>query len=81
MKKVERRVATKGHLYPVVVQEDISGGYWVNCPVIEGCYSQGETVDEAISNIKEAIEISLEGVKPRSRHHVHRNVSLHFVNV
>ena len=32
----------------------------VKCPSIQGCVSQGKTIDEAIKNIKEAIEVSLE---------------------
>ncbi len=36
------------------------GGYVVVCPSIPGCYSQGHTVDEALANIREAIELCLE---------------------
>ena len=32
------------------------GGYWVKVPTLPGCVSEGETVDEALSNAKEAIE-------------------------
>lgn len=32
------------------------GGYWVEVPELPGCFSQGETVEEAIKNITEAIE-------------------------
>ena len=35
-------------------------GYVVVCPSIPGCYSQGRTVDEALANIREAIELCLE---------------------
>ena len=36
-------------------------GYWVaECPSLPGCISQGETKEEAISNIKEAIELYIE---------------------
>ena len=36
-------------------------GYWVaECPSLPGCISQGETKKEAISNIKEAIELYIE---------------------
>ncbi len=36
------------------------GGYVVTCPALPGCYSQGETVEEALANIREAIELCLE---------------------
>ena len=35
-------------------------GYYVYCPELPGCHSQGETFEEAISNIKEALELYLE---------------------
>lgn len=36
-------------------------GYWVvECPSLPGCISQGETFEEAIANIKEAIEVWIE---------------------
>lgn len=36
------------------------GGYVVTCPTLPGCYSQGETIQEAMANIREAIELCLE---------------------
>jgi predicted RNase H-like HicB family nuclease len=35
----------------------------VSCPLFKGCHSYGETVDEALENIKEVIEMCLEEVK------------------
>lgn len=46
--------------YKVILEPAEEGGYIVSCPAIPGTYSQGETVAEAIGNIKEAIELSLE---------------------
>ena len=48
--------------YPVIIEED-SGGYVITCPVFEGCYSQGDTIDEALENIKEVIELCLDDNK------------------
>ena len=43
--------------YKVILEEDQdSGGYIVSCPSIPGCHSQGESEEEAIENIKEAIQ-------------------------
>ncbi|KLU60500.1 hypothetical protein CEB3_c33510 [Peptococcaceae bacterium CEB3] len=33
------------------------------CPILDGCYTQGKTVDEALENIKEAIALCLEDLK------------------
>jgi predicted RNase H-like HicB family nuclease len=41
--------------YKVVLQES-EEGYSVSCPVLPGCWSQGETEEDALENIKDAIE-------------------------
>ena len=38
-------------------------GYWVEVPALPGCVSQAKTKDEALENIREAIELHLEGMK------------------
>ena len=40
----------------VVVHEAEEGGYWGEVPALLGCVSQGETVDELLANLHEAIE-------------------------
>lgn len=46
--------------YPVIIEQD-GTGYIVTCPSFKGCYSQGDTIDEALkNNIKEAIELCLD---------------------
>ena len=44
----------------VVLEKQEEGGYNVYVPSLRGCISQGETKDEALKNIKEAIELYLE---------------------
>jgi predicted RNase H-like HicB family nuclease len=44
---------------PVIVESD-QDGYFVTCPVLQGCYSQGQTYEEAIANIKDAICLHLD---------------------
>lgn len=46
--------------FPVVLVPQPEGGYFVQCPTLPGCYSQGETVEESLTNIKEAIELVIE---------------------
>ncbi len=46
-------------LYKVVLQKS-DEGYSVSCPVLPGCWSQGETEVEALDNIRDAIEEYLE---------------------
>jgi predicted RNase H-like HicB family nuclease len=40
----------------IVVHEDEESGYWAEVPAIPGCASQGETMDELLKNVQEAIE-------------------------
>ena len=42
--------------YTVVMHNAEEGGYWAEVPSLEGCFSQGETVEETIVNVKEAIQ-------------------------
>jgi predicted RNase H-like HicB family nuclease len=42
--------------YTVLIHQAEEGGYWTEVPALPGCFSQGETVEEALVNIKEAIE-------------------------
>ncbi len=44
---------------PIIVESD-PDGYFVTCPALQGCYSQGETYEEAIANIKDAIRLHVE---------------------
>ena len=52
----------KLHL-PILVEIDEDGLYKVSCPLLEGCHSWGETVDEAMKNILAVIEMCLEETK------------------
>jgi len=51
--------------FKVLLEPDASGGYVAVCPALPGCYSQGDTVAEAMANIKEAIELCLEDMRAR----------------
>jgi predicted RNase H-like HicB family nuclease len=44
----------------VVLEPSDEGGYTVYVPSLPGCISEGETIEEALENIQEAIELYLE---------------------
>ncbi len=49
--------------FKVVIEEDEEvGGYVVSCPSISGCFSQGDTIEKALENIKEAIQACIESL-------------------
>ncbi len=83
MKRSEQKVGLKHRerVYPVIVQEEALGGYWVSCPTFEGCYSQGKTVEEALQNAKEAIELCRNEATSATSRHRPSDVSLHLVQV
>ncbi len=43
---------------PIVIEGD-ADGYFVSCPALQGCYSQGDTYEEAVENIKDAIRLHI----------------------
>jgi len=47
----------------VILESSDEGGYTVYVPSLPGCISEGNTEDEAIENIKEAIELYLEPIE------------------
>ena len=49
--------------YSVVVHPAEEGGFWAEVPALPGCYSQGETVDNALANVGEAIALYLETLR------------------
>lgn len=44
---------------PIVIEADVDG-YFVSCPGLQGCYSQGDTYEEAMKNIQDAIRLHIE---------------------
>jgi len=53
--------------YAVVIHPEPAGGYWGEVPALPGCYSQGETVDELLANLREAIAGVLETMRDEGR--------------
>lgn len=54
--------------FPVYLEYDLEyEGYVVDCPTLPGCMSQGKTKEEALTNIKEAIELYLEVAKEKKK--------------
>ena len=53
--------------YATVIHEDPEGGFWAEVPALPGCYSQGETMDELMENVREAIAGVLEVMKEQGK--------------
>jgi len=57
---------TKTLHLPILVEQDEDNFYIVSCPVFKGCHSYGITIDEALKNIREVIEICVEEEKEKT---------------
>jgi antitoxin HicB len=51
--------------YHVVLEPDPEGGYVAVTPAFPGCYSQGDTAEEALANAREAILLTIEDMRER----------------
>jgi len=49
--------------YPIIIEQDKDGVFIVQCPLFRGCRSYGHSIDEAVENIREAIEVCIEEVE------------------
>ena len=52
----------KRMMLEIVLEKDKSG-YFAYCPMLQGCYTQGRSYEEAVENIKDAIHLHLEDRK------------------
>jgi len=50
---------------PILVEQDEDNIYIVSCPVFKGCHSYGTTIDEALENIREVIDMCMEEEKEK----------------
>lgn len=46
--------------FPLIIEKDEDNFFVVECPVLPGCYTQAKSLDEAVKNIEEVIEMCLE---------------------
>lgn len=50
----------------VIIHNAEEGGYWAEVPALPGCVTEGDTLEELISNLKEAVEGCLEVIADRN---------------
>lgn len=48
---------------PIMIEQDEDDFYIVSCPVFKGCHSYDSTIDEALKNIKEVVEMCIDEEK------------------
>lgn len=82
MAKIKSKLSY-GRRLPLLVEKGEDGFYVVECPLFEGCYSQGKTLDEVLRNIREVIELILEEKRTREilKSYNPDEISLHTITV
>lgn len=53
--------------YAIVIHQEPEGGFWAEVPALPGCYSQAETIEELLDNVREAIGGVLDVMKEQGR--------------
>lgn len=57
----------KDYNYKVVIEPQEEGGFTAYVPALPGCVTEGETYEETVANIKEALELYLESLRDRNQ--------------
>lgn len=52
--------------YTVIIEREKDGGYHAYCPALRGCHSQGDTYEDIVKNIEEAVQLYIESLKAHS---------------
>lgn len=54
-----KKIKTTTYQFPVIIEKDEDGFYVADCPDLLGCHTQGRTLEEAISNIRDAVKLHI----------------------
>jgi len=58
---IARRILMKEYQFPVIIEYDPEEDvYLADCPLLQGCYTDGKTYEEALENIRDAIQLCIE---------------------
>lgn len=57
------RIKTTTYNFPVIIERDEEGFFVADCTELQGCHTQGKTLEEAIANIRDAIKLHLKILK------------------
>ena len=68
---------------PLYIERDEDGLYAVECPLLQGCYTQGETLDEALTNIRDVIHLLMEEKENKEiiESYHPQEISLHTISI
>ena len=55
----------RNYQFTAIVQQDEEGNYLATCPALQGCYAEGETVEEALTYLRDVIQLHVEDRQAR----------------
>lgn len=58
-----KTIKTQTYHFPVIIEKDEDGFFVADCPDLAGCHTQGKTIEEAITNIRDVIKLHLKILK------------------
>ena len=58
-----KKLKTNTYQFPVIIEKDSDGFFVADCPDLVGCHTQGHTIEEAITNIRDAIKLNVKILK------------------
>jgi len=67
--------------YTVILEKEPTGGFHAYCPALRGCHSEGQTEEEAMQHIREAIEVYLESLAAHNEPIPQENLAVRSVPV
>ena len=53
---------SRNYNFTVIIEREEEGGFHAFCPALRGCHTQGETFEEVMDNIKDAVKLYLESL-------------------
>lgn len=65
--RASRRAKEQTYRLQVVVEVDEDGKYVASCPALQGCYTQGDTFEEALVNIQDVIGMCLDELRDEGK--------------
>ena len=61
------KMKTTTYKFPVIIEKDKDGFFVADCPDLQGCHAQGKTLEEAITNIRDAIKLNVKILKEENQ--------------
>ncbi|HLC16366.1 MAG TPA: type II toxin-antitoxin system HicB family antitoxin [Thermodesulfovibrionia bacterium] len=62
--------------FTIILEPAEEGGFNVTVPALDGCFTQGQTEQEAVENAKEAIYVYIEGLEKLNQHYKKAGITL-----